>query len=375
VNESPRSQNGRILILTVCHGATHVQIARVVEKALLQLRPDLQVEIIDALAHCRPLFRRYYDGFEIPMKYWPRLWEHIETRQWRGESTGPLWLFRWGAQPLFRFIESFAPKVVIATEVGLCEMAVLHKRQSRASYSLVGIGALDFERPWAQPEVDLFISSPGEIAGQLKNAGVAPEKIVECGMPVDPSFSPSTNRQELRARLGLERDLRTVLVNFGGSGKMKPRQVVGELRKVSQPFQVVFIARRDENLRAELLRHSQGMAHAHVLPWVDNMHEWMAAADILVSRAGSCTVAEALNCGLPMLVFDAPPGSERRVCELLEKQWQTGCWARRRGEITARLNGLLNGNHELEHMRRNSAQRSHPRAARDAAEAILMLSA
>ncbi len=344
-----------------------------VEKAIRHQRPDAQVEIIDALAHCRPWFRRYYDSFEIPMKYWPGLWEHIETRQFRGESTGPLWLFRWGAQPLFSYIDSFAPQAVVATEVGLCEMAALHKQRSSGSYGLVGIGALDFERPWAQPEVDLFISTPGEIAGQLRRAGVAPEKIIECGMPVDPSFEPCADRNELRARLGLELRLPALLVNFGGSGKMKPRQVVGQLRRVQHPYQVVFIARRDEKLRAEILEYSAGMEHSRVLPWVDNMHEWMAASDILVSRAGSCTVAEALNCGLPMLVFDAPPGSERRVCELVEKKWQTGCWARHSREIGARLNELLNGSHELERLRQNAAQHAYPAAAHDAAEAILKL--
>jgi hypothetical protein len=196
-----------------------VQIARVVEKALRQLRPNAQVEVIDALEHCRRLFRTYYDGFEIPMKYWPGLWEKIETGQYRGKSTGPLWLFRWGAQSLFRFIEAFAPQVVIATEVGLCEMAALHKREAKAAYFLVGIGALDFERPWAQPEADLFISSPGEVADQLKAAGVAPERIVECGMPVDPAFTPSADKPALRMRLGLELGLPALLVNFGARGE------------------------------------------------------------------------------------------------------------------------------------------------------------
>src|SRR5208282_3246480 len=153
VTETARTQPSRILILVVHHGSTHVQIARVVEKALRQLRPGAQVEIVDVLAYCPWWFRAYYNSFEIPMKYWPGLWEHIETRQHQGESSGPLWLFRWGTRPLFRFIDAFAPHVVVATEVGLCEMAVLHKRQARARYSLVGIGALDFERPWAQPEV------------------------------------------------------------------------------------------------------------------------------------------------------------------------------------------------------------------------------
>ena len=197
MTEIPSTQPSRILILAVHHGSTHIQIARVVEKALRQLRPNAHVEIIDALAHCHRWFRAYYDAFEIPLKYWPALWERIETRQYHGKSTGPLWLYRWGAHPLFRFIDAFAPHVVVATEVGLGEMAALHKRQTQSAYSLVGIGTLDFERPWAQPEVNLFISSPGEVANQLKTAGVAQERIVECGMPVDPVFAPCADRAAL----------------------------------------------------------------------------------------------------------------------------------------------------------------------------------
>ena len=154
---------------------------------------------------------------------------------------------------------------------------------------------------------------------------------------------------------------------------MKPRQVASELRRIQQPLQVVFIARRDEKLREELLRLTAGMPHVHILRWVDNMQEWMAAADILVSRAGSCTVAEALNCGLPIVVFDAPPGSERRVCELVEKKWQTGYWAKSSGEIATRLQHLLTEPQELERLRRNTTQHAYPRAAHDAAEAILKL--
>jgi processive 1,2-diacylglycerol beta-glucosyltransferase len=350
-----------------------LQIARVLEKALLELRPDAIVEIIDALAHCRALFRTYYDAFEIPLKHAPWLWERIEERQYRGESTGPLWLYRWGAQPLFRYLESFAPHVVVATEVGLCEMAALHKREAKARYSLVGVGTMDFERPWAQPEVDLFISSPGEIAARLRSAGVPPEKIIECGMPVDPAFTPCADKLSVRGRLGLEPDLPALLVNFGGSGKMQPRQVVSQLRKVARPFQAVFIARRDEKLRAELLRLTATMPHARVLAWVTNMHEWMSAADLLVSRAGSCTVAEALNSGLPILVFDAPPGSERRVSKLLAETWQAGYGVKRPDDIAERIHHLLTHPEELERLRQNAAQHAYPRAAHDAAEAILKI--
>jgi len=112
-------QRPRVLILTLHHGSTHVQISRALEKGLLHLRPDLKVEVVDALAHCAPWFRAYYNLYEIPLKYWPGLWDYIESHQFEGETSGPWWLYRLGARPLFRFIEAFAPDVVAATEVGL----------------------------------------------------------------------------------------------------------------------------------------------------------------------------------------------------------------------------------------------------------------
>jgi processive 1,2-diacylglycerol beta-glucosyltransferase len=337
------------------------------------LQPNLKVEVVDALAHCQPWFRAYYNAYEIPLKYWPGLWNYIESHQFEGETTGPWWLYRMGARPLFQFIKAFEPDVVAATEVGLGELAIIHKRDTGAQHSLVAIETFAFERPWAQPEVDLYVSYPGEVAAQVRSLGVPPEKILECGVPVDPAFGLCSNRATLRQRLGLQQNLPMLLVNFGGSGKRKPREVVTELRSVQEPLQPVFITRRDDGLRKELERLTAGMAHVRILSWVDNMHEWMAASDLLVSRAGGGILAESLNCGLPILVFDAPPGNERRFCRLIEECWHTGYWVQRPGELAARINRLLAQREELEQLRSNARQHGYPDAARIAAEAILHL--
>ena len=110
MSESADGQRPRVLILALHHGSTHVRIARALEKALLRLRPNLKVEVVDALAHCTPWFRAYYNSYEIPLKYWPGLWNYIESHQFEGETSGPWWLYRRGARPLFRFIDEFRPR-------------------------------------------------------------------------------------------------------------------------------------------------------------------------------------------------------------------------------------------------------------------------
>lgn len=373
MSDSADPQRPRVLILTLHHGSTHLRLSRALEKALLQLRPNLKVEVVDALAHCAPWFRAYYNAYELPLRYWPGLWEFIERRQFEGETSGPWTLYRRGARPLRRYIESFAPDVLVATEVGLGEIAIMHKREFRAQYALVGTASFSFERPWAQPEVDLFISHPGEVAGRLHNLGVPREKILACGVLVDSVFVPSSDRPALRARLGLRDDLPVFLVNFGGSGKARPGEVVTELGKVHQSFQVVFMARRNEQLRGELLQLTADFPHSKVLTWVENMHEWMGASDMLLSRAGGGIVAEALNCGLPMLVFDAPPGDERIICRLIAETWHTGYRTRKPGELAERINHLLAHPDELQQLRTNALPQSHPGAAHAAAEAVLHL--
>src|SRR2546425_11793880 len=131
----------KILILTVPHGASHERAAAALGKALLEARPNLVAGIWNGLERSAPWFRLYYDSYAVLLRYCPRLWGWIEGVQHRSRSTGPGWLYRRGAQPLFSDIETFGPDVVIATEVGMCELATMLKRETAARFRLVAVVA------------------------------------------------------------------------------------------------------------------------------------------------------------------------------------------------------------------------------------------
>jgi processive 1,2-diacylglycerol beta-glucosyltransferase len=362
----------RILILTLSHGASHRRAASAVEKALHALRPDAAVEVVDALERSAGWFRAYYNSYEIPLKYWPGLWAWIEGIQHRSESTGPGWLYRHGAQPLFRFIQSFRPDVVIATEVGVCELVAMHKRRSGAKFALVGLVLMDFNRAWVQPEVDLYPSVPGDMAEELVAAGVASSKILPCGLPIDPIFASLPDRDAIRLKLELVPGIPTLLVLFGGGGHGNPARILSELKKVKQPLQAVFVAGKNPRLEAHLGALSRDIAGYRVLGWVDNIHEWMAAADLLVSKPGGSTLMEAAACSLPMLAFDPLPGNEVRTCARIEK-WGAGVWVKHAEDLAPSIERLLSYPEELHGLRQKALAIARPCAAHDAATAILKL--
>jgi processive 1,2-diacylglycerol beta-glucosyltransferase len=361
----------KVLILTIPHGAAHKRLADALLKALLEIQPQVTAEVVDALRLCARWFRAYYDSYKIPLKYWPALWGWIENAQHYHESTGPGWLYRRGGQGLFRFLERFGPDIVIATEVATCELAAMFKRERHARFCLVGAPTgVDIDRAWAQPEVDLYFTMPGEVARQLEAAGVPPTKIIPCGVPIDPSFGSLPPRAQLRARLGLEPDVPMILVLFGGVGHGKPRRIAAELKRISQPLQAVFIAGKNPRLEEEARIECQDQPRFRVLGWVANMHEWLAAADLLVSKPGAMTVIEAINSALPLLAFDPLPGNERRACDLIER-WQVGLWVRRPEGLAPAIERLLSHPDQLQRFRSSALSMARPAAALNAARTIL----
>src|SRR5271157_2617728 len=260
----------KILILTLSHGAAHRRASSALRQALLAAEPGARVEVIDALEHCTRWFRAYYNSYEIPLRVWPSLWGWIESIQHQSQSTGPGWLYRRGAQPLFRFISDFNPDVVVATEVGLCELASLHKRTSQGRFRLAALELMDFNQAWVQPEVDLFLCTHQDLAAELAAAGAPSSKIVTTGQPLDPIFCRLPEREGVRARLGVDSDSPLLLVLFGGAGFGHPRLILKELAKLRHTLQVVVITGRNMRMEKEARALCQGIPRSKVLGWADN---------------------------------------------------------------------------------------------------------
>ena len=190
------------------------------------------------------------------------------------------------------------------------------------------------------------------------------------GQPIDPIFSHLPEPEAVRARLGLESGIPVLLVLFGGTGFGHPGWILNELARVRQPLQIVAITGRNRRMEKKVSILCQKIPRAKALGWVDNIHEWMLAADLMISKPGGATLAEGFACGLPMLAVDPLPGNEQRTCQWIEK-WGGGKWLKERAELSSTIEQLLSQREELENLRARARALARPRAAYDAAEAIL----
>ncbi|MGB2671979.1 MAG: glycosyltransferase, partial [Candidatus Acidiferrum sp.] len=101
-------------------------------------------------------------------------------------------------------------------------------------------------------------------------------------------------------------------------------QLVNDLIALQRPWQIVAIAGKAEKVRKRLEEISSGAGKLssgapRLVPigFTTDMDKYMAAADLLVGKAGGLTTSEALARALPMALIEPIPGQEERNADHL----------------------------------------------------------
>ena len=111
-------------------------------------------------------------------------------------------------------------------------------------------------------------------------------------------------------------------------------------------------------------------------PFIGNIHEAYAAADLVVSRAGALTCAEILSRGLPALFIPYPhaSGHQERNARLLEEAGSAVVITERElneEKLSAALIGLISDEARLRDMGEKAKALARPDAAKQIVKGLL----
>ena len=130
---------------------------------------------------------------------------------------------------------------------------------------------------------------------------------------------------------------------------------------------VVAICGRNRRLERRLA--SVGCPRLTVKGFVDNMADWYRAADLVVTKAGPQTIAEATCCGAALLVTSHLPGQERGNTELVVRVG-AGAHTPRVEDVVRAVAHLKGDPDALGAMRRASSALARPDAAHRVASLV-----
>jgi processive 1,2-diacylglycerol beta-glucosyltransferase len=357
----------RIVILTLGVGTGHMRASQAIHQALHDGADNVEARTIDILDLAEPWFLRLhvYPSWLMVRRFpsvWRRLFEWRQRKRLR--KTFPDWLFRRGCRSVLARLQSFRPHLVIVTEMGAARLAELGRREGWFDAPILA-AQTDFctEPTWAGNQIDVHCVGSEEAKSQLIAWGVSANRIVNCGVPIDPAFALRFERAELRRALGLHPNRPVVLVMGGGMRPAPLDAIIQSLEMCRHPVQVLAVTARDRDMRRclEAMR-GQLALDLHVFGWSESIPELMAAADLLITKPGGVTTSEALASGLPTILAFPVPGMEERNLKFLVER-NGGLAAKGHEEIPALVSGLLDDPKQMEALSLHGREMARPDAA------------
>lgn len=365
-----------ILLLTSSYGGGHRQSARAMGEALSICAPHIHYTTVDFIKEWSPALNRLAEAsYCQAVVHAPFLWREFYAATARSASNGRL---QRAFNRLFiprarRLLATYRPRVVVSFyPVPATVMAQLKADGETGAALVTVITDQTVHSQWLHPATDLYLVGSNQVRDGLIARGIPPERVVATGIPVSPAFATIRAALEARRALNLDLHLPVVIVTSGAQGMFRgASSLCRGLVRSPVTMQVVVIAGHNERLRARAARAMAGDPNpALVLGFVSNMAEWMAAADLLVGKAGGLTTTEALARNLPMVIINPIPGQEEANTNFL-----TAAGAAIRAQDTKEAIGLVEAlladPERLQAMRRAARRVARPRAAFDAAARVL----
>jgi 1,2-diacylglycerol 3-beta-galactosyltransferase len=157
---------------------------------------------------------------------------------------------------------------------------------------------------WIERESQYIVCGTEHAVEQARALGHIDGTVFQTsGMILHPRFYDSSplDRAAERKKLGLDPELPTGIVLFGGFGASKMLDILRQINQSSLQVQLILICGRNEKLAAALRREPTRIP-IHVEGFTLQIPFFMALSDFFIGKPGPGSISEALSKHLPVII-------------------------------------------------------------------------
>jgi UDP-N-acetylglucosamine:LPS N-acetylglucosamine transferase len=335
-----------ILILTSKTGGGHISLAEALRD---RLQDQATIKIID------PQARFVHWHYRLVSRYALWLW----STEFRSLNTPARALCAHRiftplvARALKTIIARVQPDMIITTYPFLTYevMQLLEKHHASIPFIMLFTDPSNIHASWlSEKRASATLAPTRETYQQALNAGFAPERLHQVGWPVRAQFSrvETARSHETLSNLGLIPGHFTLFLQGGGEGSAQFGRTVESILAIDPDLQIILATGTNRALYARF----QNVKHVTPLPFTKDIATYMAAADVIMGKAGPNMLFEALTLGKPFIATTYIPGQEEANLEFI-RQHQLGWIALSAEEQLLLLQRIISQRAELHTMEAN----------------------
>lgn len=304
----------RILLMYITEVSGHHRATLAIEKAIKILSPETEILNINAFHYTNPISEKLVNKLYMSViKRTPKIWDFLYDNQRIVKSVARLknTINKFNSSKLKNIFERFKPDVVACSQAFPCGMVAAYKKKYHADLPLVAV-LTDYvpHSFWIYDNVNYYIAPSDEITLRLMAKGVPLYKIKAFGIPFDFQFNEDIDKDLVRKSLGFD-DTPTLLIMGGGHGLGPIRWIMESLEKIPLDLQEIVVTGANKKLYSLLSKNlTRFKKRIRLFSYANNVNELMGISDIIITKPGGITTAEALAKRLPMIIVNPLPGQE-----------------------------------------------------------------
>lgn len=210
-----------------------------------------------------------------------------------------------------KVVTDFKPDVIITTQTTASAAIAYMKRAGEFQGKFV-IAFSDYHlhRYWLYAEADFYLANIIEQKNEMVQLGISPEKIAVCGITLLPY--KKSNLESVKQAFQIGEYDSVILIASGSLGvgftaENIQRLISGIVGSVTNS-KVIVVCGKNEDLFHEL--SDMKINKAIILPFYENMSELYEVSDVILTKPGGLSVAEALQSGIKIVITHWLPGQE-----------------------------------------------------------------
>jgi len=360
----------KILIFSASIGNGHNQAAKAMQECLAA--NGYTSMIIDTLEYISPTFHKillesYTNLLKLSPKMWGRIYHNTEKSRFFDMNVIVNKLL---ANQLKKLINSVNPDAFIATHpFASCMLSVLKGRNEWKEPIYTIITDYTIHPSWINHHINHYFIGHEQLYYLVDIYRHDHLKFKPMGIPIMKKFREPLDKQETREKLGASPEQKIIILSGGGLGLGPMDQVLQGLENIDMPLKTFVLTGTNEKLYKKVV--SRTYRHeVKPLKFINNFHEYLEIADLIVTKSGGLTSAEVLSKQVPMIIYNPLPGQEERNSHFL---LNNGCalHANVVEQLIYFIEDLLQNPVKSAYMRKMAAAIAKPDAAQRITEFIM----
>ena len=302
-----------VLILTAPTGGGHLSLAEA-------LRDQLGMDFAVTILHMLPSFFGYHYRFvgRHALGTWSIMF-HLSNTPARALSLHRL-IYPFISTRLAQALDQIRPDLVITTHslLSFAVERVLEKHSPDTPFVMLFSDPYSIHATWFSVRDAAAAFAPTrEAYKQALAPGFDPDRLHLVGWPVRGQFyrQGGTSVVETLTCLNLDPGRFTIFLQGGGDGGTNFWRNAEHLLATNQGVQVILAT----GTNRALLKRFKAVKNLYALPFTKEIAPYMAAADVVMGKAGPNAFFEAVILGKPFIATTNYPGQEEGNLEFIEQ--------------------------------------------------------